>query len=163
MKLPKAQSYVLRLKPKKSYEVQLLKCEKINFQSPATLVCGKLYVVMKNQKIHYVGITNRPASARINYGLKATGRKNKGYHGYRWKNLKGELRLLVWSFKKQKGKPFLRELETVEAEFAYLVRAETKKWPLSQTEIHFYNSGSIYKKVAQKILQICQNEAKTNM
>jgi hypothetical protein len=138
MNLPEPQIFELQLKPTSSYEVVLKGASRPGFSKPATLVCPKLYVITQSQDIHYVGVTNRPMSSRINLGLKAKG--IGGYHGYKWKGIKLPLRLRVWSFPDKTNKAFLRELETVEAEFAFLVRKDTGQWPLSQTEIHFYQA-----------------------
>jgi hypothetical protein len=138
MNLPQPQIFALQLRPSASYEVVLNGASRPGFSNPATRVCPKLYVVTQSKDIHYVGVTNRPMSSRINLGLKAKGKG--GYHGYKWKGIKLPLRLFVWSFPEHNNKSFLRELETVEAEFAFLVRKETSKWPLSQTEIHFYQA-----------------------
>lgn len=153
MKLPEPQTYALQLKPKSSYEVRLHKALRAGFVKPDTRACPKLYVVTQGSDIHYVGITNRPMSSRINAGLKAKGKH--GYHGYKWKGIKKPLRLLVWSFPEKSGKPFLRELETVEAEFAFLVRKDTGKWPLSQTEIHFYQASDAHLAVVALMLKHC--------
>ncbi|MDH3857254.1 MAG: hypothetical protein OEV07_04620 [Gammaproteobacteria bacterium] len=96
MKLDLPNKYQLSLKPPRSYQVFLNGTKRKGFHAPDTKVCPKLYVVLSGRDIHYVGITNRPMSARINYGLKARGKS--GYHGYHWKNLKGGLNILVWAF-----------------------------------------------------------------
>lgn len=153
MKLPTPHKYALKLKANQSYTVQLEDSVRYQFHAPETKVCPKIYVVMRGSEIHYVGITNRPMSARLNYGLKATGKR--GYHGYQWKKLKGELAMLVWSFPKKSGKKFMRQLETIEAEFAFLVRKETANWPLSQTEIHFYSPRKEHLDAAQSIMKTC--------
>ena len=151
MKLPLPQIYTLNLKPSASYEVTLKGSSRAGFVKPASVVCPKLYVVTREKDIHYVGVTNRPMASRINLGLKSKGKG--GYHGYKWKNLKSPLRLVVWAFPEE-GKPFLRQLETVEAEFAFLIRRDTGQWPLSQTEIHFYQASSAQlKAVAQMVEQ----------
>jgi hypothetical protein len=91
-------------------------------------------------------------ASRINMGLKAKGKG--GYHGYKWKTLKSPLRLVVWAFPEQ-SKPFLRLLETIEAEFAFLIRKDTGRWPLSQTEIHFYQASSAQLKTVAKMVKEC--------
>jgi len=45
----------------------------------------------------------------------------------------------------------LRELETVEAEVAFLCRQQSGQWPAYQTEIHFYPSGPVHRKAASQI------------
>ena len=153
MKLPAPQFYTLSLKPLASYQVTLQGSSRTGFIKPAATVCPKLYVVTRAHDIHYVGVTNRPMAARINLGLKAKGKG--GYHGYKWKSLKSTLRLIVWAFPEESGKPFLRELETVEAEFAFLVRKDTGQWPLSQTEIHFYQASSAHLKAVDQMMEQC--------
>jgi hypothetical protein len=61
----------------------------------------------------------------------------------------------VWAFPGESGKPFLRELETVEAEFAYLIREKTGQWPLSQTEIHFYQPTAAQLKAVARMVEHC--------
>lgn len=157
MKIETPHKYRLVIKTKNAYEVVLDGEERNGFRSPDTKVCPKLYVITQGSKIHYVGITNRPMSARINYGLKAKG--TNGYHGYKWKTAKGNLELFVWSFPKSSGKKFIREIETVEAEFAYLVRNKTGNWPISQNEIHFYTSTEQHRKASVKMLSYCRVES----
>lgn len=153
MELPEPHCYELQLKSQAAYAVHLEGAKATGFTRPVSRVCPKLYVVMCGNEIHYVGITNRPMSARINMGLKAKGKG--GYHGYKWKALKSKLRLIVWAFPNESGKPFLRQLETVEAEFAYSVRNSTGRWPLSQTEIHFYEASPLHLRVVEKMRTHC--------
>lgn len=153
MNLPKPQIFALQLKPLSSYEVVLNGSLRPGFSKPASLVCPKLYVVTELRSIHYVGVTNRQMSSRINMGLKAKGKG--GYHGYKWKSINRPLRLIVWSFPEKSGKAFLRELETVEAEFAFLVRKDTGQWPLSQTEIHFYQATTAHLTAVAAMMAQC--------
>ena len=44
-----------------------------------------------------------------------------------------------------------RDIETVEAEVVYLIRKQGQ-WPEFQTEIHFYKSNDIHRKVAADIM-----------
>lgn len=153
MQLPTPQAYGLQLRAQSNYEVLLESSTQSGFSGPATLICPKLYVVMRKRDIHYVGVTNRPMAARINLGLKAKGKG--GYHGYKWKGIRDPLKLLVWSFTNQN----VRELETVEAEFAFLVRRTTGDWPLSQTEIHFYPATPAHLAAASAMYIQCSNRA----
>ena len=153
MKFNKPSKYHLRLANGGGYSVQKPGSDRTTFHKPETLVCPKIYVVLKRPAIHYVGITNRPMSARLGYGLRATGKG--GYHGYQWKGLRGKLDLLVWSFPEKSGKSFMRYIETIEAEFAYLVRNTTGTWPRSQTEIHFYHPTRAHVRAAADILSCC--------
>jgi len=50
----------------------------------------------------------------------------------------------------------MRGLETIEAEFAYLVRKTSGNWPLSQTEIHFYSPEKIHTEAAKKMMRQCR-------
>lgn len=153
MKLPKPQVFALQLRAASRYSVVLEGVSREGFSKPATLVCPKLYVVTQQRDIHYVGVTNRPMSARLNLGLKAKGKG--GYHGYKWKMLTMPLCLTVWSFPDKRGKDFLRELETIEAEFAFLVRKETGQWPRSQTEIHFYQATTAQLQAVAAMMAHC--------
>ena len=153
MKLPKPQFFSLQLGTASRYTVTLEHTLRHGFTRPATLVCPKLYVVTQDANIHYVGVTNRPMSSRLNLGLKAKGKS--GYHGYRWKTLTKLLYLTVWSFPDKNGKDFLRELETTEAEFAFLVRKNTGQWPLSQTEIHFYRATTAHLQAVAEMMAHC--------
>jgi hypothetical protein len=123
MNLSQPQVFDLQLKPKSTYSVILDGGSRRGFTNPATLVCPKICVVTESKDIRYVGVTNRPMASRLNTGLKANG--NGGYHGYKWKHLTKPLVLTVWSFANRARKDFLRELEAVEAEFAFLVRQTT--------------------------------------
>jgi hypothetical protein len=44
-----------------------------------------------------------------------------------------------------------RDIETVEAEVVYLIRA-AGQWPAFQTEIHFYPSSARHREVAAQIM-----------
>jgi hypothetical protein len=153
MNLPKPQIFALQLKPSCSYQVELDDAPRPGFRHPATAVCPKIYVVTESRDIHYVGVTNRPMASRLNLGLKAKGKG--GYHGYKWKGITLPLRLTVWSFPENSGTAVLRELETVEAEFAFLVRKDTGRWPLSQTEIHFYQDTPGHLKAVADLMAQC--------
>jgi hypothetical protein len=161
MQLPTPQVYTLQLGERAAYQVWLSRGDRKGFRKPATLRCPKLYVVTRQKKIHYVGVTNQPMSARIKFGLKAEG--EEGYHGYKWKSIRDRLRLLVWSFATESGKPFLRELETVEAELAFLVRKVTGRWPLSQIEIHFYQATPAHIKAVSAIFALINTRGQSRI
>ena len=98
----------------------------------------KIYILSFNKEVIYVGITKQPLSTRFRQGLTATGQK--GYHGYRWKELanKGNSKpfaLFVYKFGNEE------RMEAIEAEVAYLIRDKTNKWPKYQTEIHFHQAN----------------------
>ncbi len=153
MRLPAVQVYVLQFASGAKYQVTLRGAKRNGFGKPATLVCPKLYVVARGRTIHYVGVTNRPMSARINLGLKARG--VGGYHGYKCKKIRAPLRLFVWAFRECSGKEFLRQLETVEAEFAFHVRMDSGHWPRSQTEIHFYDANPGHLAAVSAMQRVC--------
>ena len=154
MKVPSPQIYRLLLQAGSGYQATRVGETRAGFHFPLTRPCPKLYVVVRQTEFHYVGITNRPMAARINLGLKAKGKG--GYHGYKWKHIREPLGLLVWAFENEKGASFLRELETVEAEVAFLVRHTTARWPLSQTEIHFYHATPAHLQAAQGIVKVAR-------
>lgn len=153
IQLTAPQIYTLQLGPRATYEVVLNGAERKGFSKPATVKCPKLYVVTRQQEIHYVGVANRQMSARINHGLKAKGKG--GYHGYKWKDIRDPLKLFVWSFPDKSWKFFFREIETVEAEFTFLVRKQTGRWPINQTEIHFWQPTPAHLNAAEVMLALC--------
>ncbi len=154
MQLPRPQRFTLRMLSRQRYSVVKDGSDRPGFTNPVTWRCPKLYVVLKGREIHYVGVTNSPMASRLNSGLKAKGKH--GYHGYKWRKIKDPLRLLVWTFQSEKGKRFLRELETVEAEFAFHVRKQTNAWPRSQTEIHFFTATPEHLSAVKKMFSICR-------
>lgn len=158
MKLGDPQLYYVQFHAHGRYRADLGDSSRRGFQTPATLVCPKIYVVTESRGIHYVGITNRPMAARLNFGLRATGAH--GYYGYRFRKIRRPLRLYVWSFPKTRGKMFLRQLETVEAEFAFLTRKRTGKWPISQTEIHFFQATPAHLAAVHKMYSHCTSWAR---
>jgi len=120
------------------------------FSKPATLRgTAKLYTLSNSGSLIYVGIAQQPMSARLNYGLKAKGKA--GYHGYKWKHLKQRLRLSIWTIKKYGSSNPIKELETVEAEVAFLCRQRSGRWPLYQHEIHFHTSKESHRRAAEHI------------
>lgn len=123
---------------------------KNHFVKPDTQAGQKLYLVGQAGRLHYVGITNRPVSARLSMGLKAKGKN--GYHGYAWKNIRKPMTLHVicWGGKKE----IRKEIEAIEAEVAFLCRRSTGEWPLSQTEIHFRPPNASHKKLAIKVYKM---------
>jgi hypothetical protein len=109
----------------------------------------KLYVVVANGKIIYVGITRSTIRARLYSGWNANGKN--GYHGYAWRNTHTEADLYVWCHEDAATGSSL-ELETVEAEVAFLVRS-AGQWPVGQTEIHFHKSEKEHRDWAFRIMQ----------
>lgn len=102
-------------------------------QFPLTSKNYKIYVLMQDTKILYIGTTKDSIRNRIRSGLKANG--SHGYHGYKWRHLKS-VTLSVWDFENLNQE----QIENIEAELAFIVRTKTKKWPIFQNEIHFNNS-----------------------
>ncbi len=109
----------------------------------------KLYVVASRGRPVYVGITNQPIRSRLRLGWPAKIRH--GYHGYAWRHHLKQAPLFVWFHPRRRGKPAMRDLETVEAEVAYLVR-HRGQWPAFQTEIHFHPSQAIHRRAAKSVL-----------
>jgi hypothetical protein len=84
---------------------------------------SKLYTLSNDQLLIYVGITQQPMSSRLSYGFRANGKS--GYWGYKWKDLESTLRLSVWTAQLNGAYVPRRELETVEAEVAFLCRQQS--------------------------------------
>ncbi|WP_143693340.1 hypothetical protein [Vibrio mangrovi] len=97
----------------------------------------------------YVGIAQQPMSARLGYGFKANGKG--GYHGYKWKFLETTLQLSVWTAKLNGVYAPLKEMETIEAEVAFLCRQISGQWPTHQHEIHFSPSEQRHRDAASEI------------
>jgi hypothetical protein len=120
------------------------------FQAPAsTRGVAKLYTLSDGPILMYVGIAEQPMSARLGYGFRANGKG--GYHGYKWKGLRHALKLTVWTGSTPTAQATLRELETVEAEVAFLCRQASGQWPQYQHEIHFYPSTEHHRAAAQVV------------
>jgi hypothetical protein len=109
----------------------------------------KLYVVSVDQKPIYVGITRQPIRSRLRYGWNATGRG--GYYGYARRSEYPGAHLDVWCDDEPDVDRSLLDLETVEAEVVYLIRA-AGQWPRWQTEIHFHQSAQEHREAATRIL-----------
>lgn len=120
------------------------------FSKPASVSRHpKLYTVTADDKLIYVGVASQSMSSRLALGFRANGRG--GYHGYKWKNLRRGFVLSVWTAEYQGGTATIRDLETIEAEVAFLCRQESGQWPQFQHEIHFYPSLMIHREAAKKI------------
>lgn len=120
------------------------------FSAPATTRgIAKLYTLSTGSSLVYVGIAKQPMSSRLSYGFRANGKS--GYHGYKWKVHEGKLQLSVWTAQTNGVYVSLRELETVEAEVAFLCRQQSGQWPAHQHEIHFYPSGLWHRDAAARI------------
>ena len=146
MKLNEPQNYWIKPLGGGKYNLSV-ESGNCKFSKPATIRgVAKLYTVSDADSLIYVGISQQPMSVRLNYGFKANG--ESGYHGYKWKNLKRQLRLSVWTAQKDGSPVPLRELETVEAEVAFLCRQQFGQWPVYQHEIHFYPSDEGHRSAA---------------
>lgn len=102
---------------------------------------AKLYILKEKIKYLYVGTTMQSLTTRMRYG-------KSGYHGYKWKD-KEKVELYVWCFD---GLDKI-QIESIEAEFVFLIRKKTGHWPLTQNEIHFNNQFAGGKVFAEKILR----------
>ena len=122
----------------------------VKFTKPlSTRGVAKLYTVSIAGSLAYVGISQQPMSSRLRYGFRADGAN--GYHGYKWKGHEGVVRLSVWTATVGGDYVSLRELETVEAEVAFLCRLNGGQWPAHQHEIHFFASEQRHRDAALKI------------
>jgi hypothetical protein len=150
---PEPQRYALRCLNGNEYRVRLNGTDTDGFVVPATeKKRDKIYVVKEGNKIHYVGITRRAMAARMRDGFKAAG--IQGYHGYKFKDkTEATLELFVWSLPGAASEDSREYLETIEAEFAYLVRKTTDQWPISQNEIHFHPSEKSHRQFATKMME----------
>ena len=120
------------------------------FAAPAsTRGIAKLYTLSNGPSLVYVGIAQQPMSSRLSYGFRANGKS--GYYGYKWKGHEGTLQLSVWTAQTNGSYVSLRELETIEAEVAFLCRHESGQWPAHQHEIHFYPSEPWHRDAAARI------------
>jgi hypothetical protein len=108
----------------------------------------KLYAVVAEGHVVYVGITCQPMSSRFRYGFKADGRN--GYHGYAWRNKHEKVSLYVWSAESDFT---LLDIETIEAEVVFLIRKSTGMWPACQTEIHFHQSKEAHRNAAADVMK----------
>ena len=107
---------------------------------------AKIYILKEGKTYLYVGTTIQSLQKRFRQGFTATGKT--GYHGYKWKK-KEKVQLFAWCL------PGLSkiQIESIEAELAFLIREKTSKWPLAQNEIHFNNDFIDGKKFAKGIFR----------
>jgi len=143
----------LEIRDKKIVKIFNLNSNKIQktFTKPLTEKRYKLYVIKKNKKILYIGITRQSLRSRFRLGFSADG--GNGYHGYKWRDIK-KVKVLVWILNNYNE----NQLENIEAELVYLVRNNTNDWPYFQNEIHFNNNFAKGKKVAKEIFELISNE-----
>ena len=109
----------------------------------------KLYVAVAHERPIYVGITRQSIRARLRLGWAAKG--STGYYGYAWRHKLKVASLLVWYADADRGDESQRELETIEAEVVFAIRA-AGQWPAFQTEIHFYESNAVHRRLARRVL-----------
>lgn len=117
------------------------------FSGFATKKIPKLYVVVAEEQIVYVGVTRQSMSSRFRYGFKADGKN--GYHGYAFRHKHARVGVFVWSAAADTS-PL--DVETIEAEVVFLIRNSTGAWPPCQTEIHFHESSEAHKNAAAHVL-----------
>jgi hypothetical protein len=110
----------------------------------------KLYIASVDEKPFYVGQTITPMSNRLRIGWSRKG--EGGYYGYKWRHHMPRANLDVWVHEDAHTDNPARDIETVEAEIVFLIRLHTGQWPAYQTEIHFYQSSSEHRRVAQAVL-----------
>jgi len=110
---------------------------------------AKIYILKEGEDYLYVGATTQSLTTRFGQGFRANGKA--GYHGYKWK-VKEKVQLYVWCFDGL-GK---MQIESIEAEFAFLIRKKTGCWPLAQNEIHFNNVFRDGKVIAEKLFKWTQ-------
>lgn len=150
MTLKEPQCYTLTPQSDRRYHLQGEMGIKTSFSGLAAMGgVPKLYTLSQAGRLIYVGIALRSMAARLNHGLKAVGKG--GYHGYKWKNLREPLRLVVWTLNWGARPVALKDLETIEAEVAHLCRLESKQWPEYQHEIHFHPSTDMHREAAKRI------------
>jgi hypothetical protein len=118
------------------------------FSGSCTKKVPKLYVVVAEGQIVYVGVTRQSMSNRFRYGFKADGRN--GYHGYAWRHKHTKANLYVWAAAADLS---LLDVETIEAEVVFLIRKSTGAWPACQTEIHFHQSTEAQRDAAAEVLK----------
>lgn len=124
-----------------------LRCK---FSKPASIAkCPKLYTVSAANALIYVGVASQSMSSRLSFGFRAKG--EGGYHGYKWKPLRHRLELSVWTVDQAKEPGVIRDLQTIEAEVAFLCRQASGQWPTYQHEIHFFPSGLAHRRAAAHI------------
>jgi hypothetical protein len=117
------------------------------FSSRAQSKIPKLYVVSVTGELVYVGITKQPIRSRLRLGWAAKG--ETGYYGYAWRHKLTAATLHVWYDEDARDRS-CRDVETIEAEVAFLVR-RAGQWPQHQTEIHFYPSSETHREQARRI------------
>jgi hypothetical protein len=88
--------------------------------------------------------------SRLRGGWQSKGRH--GYHGYAWRKHFEQVELDIWCHQDATGADSLSDVEAVEAEVVFLIRA-AGQWPEHQTEIHFHQSTERHREVARAIME----------
>jgi hypothetical protein len=109
----------------------------------------KIYIVSVDGCPIYVGVTRRAVRSRLRDGFTAQGAH--GYYGYQWRHELTEANLDLWYHVNPRSEALLLDVETVEAEIVFLIRA-AGQWPKYQTEIHFHPSTEVHRHVAASIM-----------
>src|SRR5258707_4021171 len=108
----------------------------------------KLYLISANGQLIYVGITRERMRTRLNMGFRAEGKN--GYHGYAWRHDSESVELHIWCHDDASARDSDRDVETIEAEIVFLARLQGQ-WPSGQTEIHFHESATEHREIAETI------------
>lgn len=111
----------------------------------------KIYVVIENNKIIYIGGTRSSLRARLYSGL-----NHPKYH-YKWRDVTGPLKLVVFVIPREydnqeSSRHTPKGIEAIEGEIAYMVRL-SGGWPEHQTEIHFHSTKDITRRNARAIAE----------
>lgn len=123
--------------------------KRTKFVAPVTTRSPKLYIVSVDGTPIYVGQTVQSINARLRLGFTADG--STGYHGYAWRHQHPSVALDLWVLTGASEDSELLDIETIEAEFVYLVRHHCGQWPQFQTEIHFHASSPEHRRLAAEI------------
>jgi hypothetical protein len=152
-KIPNPEKFTLHLKGNKDsgYKISdklqngiLIK----KFGSSVTKKHPKIYVVLSEEKIVYVGYTSDSITNRLRSGLNpankskanTSGTDTHGYSGYKWRGLQNvELLVFVFNgFEIPVSKAYKLMFENIEAELVHQIKSNGD-WPKYQSEIHFYS------------------------
>ena len=74
-----------------------------------------------------------------------------GYYGYAWRHHFPAVDLGIWLLNDASEETEVIDLQTIEAELVFLLRARRGQWPAYQTEIHFYPSSEVHRQLAIEI------------
>src|SRR3974390_3543051 len=119
------------------------------FSKLANMSIPKLYVVVADGAVIYVGKAQTPMRQRFYGGWKATGKN--GYHGYAWRHTHTDADVFVW-YQEDDSQEASVNLETIEAEVVFLLR-KAGQWPAGQAEIHFHPPGQEHRALPAEVLK----------